>query len=181
MRQVIIIAAVLLASCQKDSVNEKNASVAEVAKAVASAGAATRFTPGRWETSITVTGIDAPNMPPQAAAGIKQAMAKAHLVATCLTPEQAAHPEANLFNRDVKNCRYDHFSMGDGKIDAALTCSAPGGAGQSSVKMAGTFDPTHYAMTMATSAMSGPAGAMTINMAMNAKHAGACRGDEMKG
>ena len=183
MRHALIatIAVLALAGCNKGSVAEKNASVAEVAKAVAGSSAATHFTPGRWETSVTVTGIDAPGMPPQALGGIKQAMAKAHVVATCLTPQQAAHPEANFFNRDVKNCRYDHFTMGGGKIDAALTCAAPGGAGKSSVKMAGSFDPTHYTMTMATRAEQGPVGAMTINMAMDAHHAGACRGDELKG
>ena len=191
MRHALLLATALLAlsGCNKSSVDEKNASVEQVAKAVAGASAATRFTPGRWETSVTVTGIDAPNLPPQAMAGIKTAMTKAHVIATCLTPEQAAHPETNFFNRDVKNCRYDHFTMGDGKIDAALTCGgpanglakAPGNAPQSSVKMAGTFDATHYRMTMATRAEQGPAGAMTINMAMDAHLAGACRGDEMKG
>lgn len=180
MRASLIIAAVLLGGCQQSSVEEKNASVEDVARAVAGSSAASRFTPGRWETRITVTGIDAPGLPPEAAAGVKQAIAKAQVIATCLTPAQAANPEANFFNRDVKNCRYDHFRMGDGKIDAALTCSAPGGAGQSSVTMKGTFDPTSYAMTMTTSATSGPAGAMTINMAMTATHAGTCRGDETK-
>ena len=183
MRQALLIAAAVLAlpGCSKNSVDEKNASVEQVAKAVAGASAATRFNPGRWETSVTVTGIDAPNLPPQAMAGVKTAMTKAHVIATCLTPEKAAHPETNFFNRDVKNCRYDHFTMGDGKIDAALTCGAPGSAPQSSVKMAGTYDATHYRMTMATRAEQGPAGAMTINMAMDAHLAGSCRGDEMKG
>ena len=187
MRHALLIAAAMLAlpGCSKSSVNERNASVEDVAKAVAGASTSTRFTPGRWETSVKVTGIDAPNLPPQAMAGAKAAMTKAHVIATCLTPQQAAHPEQSFFNRDVRNCRYDHFTMGDGKIDAALTCGGPAGgsatAPQSSVKMAGKFDATHYAMTMATRAEQGPAGAMTINMAMDAHHVGACRGDEMKG
>ena len=187
MRHAVLIATALLAlaACNNRSVDEKNASVEQVAKAIAGASSSTRFTPGRWETSVTVTSIDAPNLPPEAMAGAKAAMTKAHTIATCLTPEKAAHPETNFFNRDVKNCRYNHFTMGDGKIDAALTCggpgSAPGGVPQSSVKMAGTFDATHYRMTMATRAEQGPAGAMTINMAMDAHLAGTCRGDEMKG
>lgn len=183
MRHALLIAAAMLAlpGCNKGTVDEKNASVEQVAKAIAGASSETRFTPGRWETSVSVTGIDAPNLPPQAMAGAKSAMGKAHLVATCLSPEEAAHPEKNFFNRDVKNCRYDHFTMGGGKIDAELTCAAPGGAGKSSVKMTGTYDPTHYNMTMATRAEQGPGGAMTINMAMTSHLAGACRGNEMKG
>ena len=185
MRHVIIIAAVMLPGCNKGTVDEKNASVEQVAKAIAGASSETRFTPGRWETSVSVTGIDAPNLPPQAMAGAKSAMGKAHLVSTCLSPEDAAHPEKNFFSRDVKNCRYDHFTMGGGKIDAALSCGGPAAglasAPQSSVKMAGTYDPTHYNMTMATRAEQGPGGAMTINMAMTSHLAGACRGDELKG
>ena len=187
MRHALLIAAAMLAlpGCNKGTVDEKNASVEQVAKAIAGASSETRFTPGRWETSVTVTGIDAPNLPPHALAGAQAAMGKAHLVATCLSPEDAAHPEKNFFNRDVKTCRYDHFTMGGGKIDAALTCGGPAAglasAPQSSVKMAGTYDPTHYNMTMATRAEQGPGGAMTINMAMTSHLAGACRGNEMKG
>lgn len=180
MSRPYLIAALMLGACQQSSIDEKNASVEDVAKAVAGSDAA-KFAPGRWETRVRVLGIDAPGLPPEAAAGVQQAVAKTQVIATCLTPAQAANPEANFFNRDVKNCRYDRFKMGDGKIDAALTCTAPGGAGSSSVQMSGTYAPTRYGMTMTTSANSGPAGAMTIRMAMDANHAGACRGDETKG
>lgn len=181
---IITIAAILVAGCHKSSIEEKNASVGDVAQAVAAAGNAAHFTPGRWETSVRVTRIDAPGLPSKAADGMRAAMARTRVIATCLTPEQAAHPEQNMFNRDVKNCRYDHFTMGGGRIDAALHCDSPAGPaapGGSSVTMKGNYDPAHYSMTMTTQAEQGPVGRMAIDMAMESHLAGVCRGDEMHG
>ena len=42
----------------------------------------------------------------------------------CLTPEQAKRPQGKFFNEQAaNNCRYDHFTMGGGKIDAAMRCN----------------------------------------------------------
>ena len=174
--RLTLIAVVLLGACQQSSVDERNASVEEVAKAVVGSDAA-KFTPGRWETRVRVLGIDAPGLPPEAAAGVQQAVARAQVVATCLTPAQAANPEANFFNRDVKNCRYDRFTMAGGKIDAVMKCSA--GDTTQTMTMAGDYSPDAYAMRMEM-AHSGNGGrpGMTMAMRVNAKRIGECTGKE---
>ena len=174
MRHALLIAAAMLAlpGCNKGTVDEKNASVEQVAKAIAGASSATRFTPGRWETSVTVTGIDAPNLPPHALAGAQAAMGKAHLVATCLSPEEAAHPEKNFFSRDVKNCRYDHFTMSDGKIDAKMNCTSPQGV--QSATMIGDYTPETYRMDMVTSMKVEGSQAMTMKLHAEGKRIGEC-------
>ena len=69
-------------------------------------------------------------MPPEAAAQVKQAMAKngSHEFTTCLTEEDVKQPKGKFFTGN-EQCRYDHFTMGDGQIDAAMRC--PSGQGES--------------------------------------------------
>ena len=44
----------------------------------------------------------------------------------CLTPEDAKQPKEEILRRQgQRNCRYDHFTMGGGKIDAAMRCERP--------------------------------------------------------
>lgn len=166
----------LLGACQGGKVEEKNASVAEVANAVAASGTDLKFNPGRWESTVRVIEVAMPGMPAGMAEQMKAGMGKERKIATCLTKEQAAKPSADFFNRDSKQCTYDHFTLGGGKIDSKMTCAAAGGA-RATVKMAGTYSPDRYAMDM-TSDIPGPNGRMTMRMTVAAVHVGACHGDE---
>ncbi len=180
MRSGVMIAATLaLTSCNQGKVDEKNATTAEVARAVAKENRAVNFTPGRWESTVRVASMEVPNMPAEARTAMNKAVGQGHSYASCLSKEAAAKPGADFFAKEAKDCTYDHFTMGGGKIDAAMRCSR-GGASRNEVVMAmsGTYDPTHYDMAMETRIEAGAAGPMTMKMNVASTHVGACRGDE---
>jgi hypothetical protein len=118
--------------------------------------------------------MKAPGMPAEAVSAMGAMAGKERVYATCLSAADAARPAGDFFAGDSKDCTYEKFVMGNGTIDARMTC----GGGRAVMAMNGTYTPESYAMTMQTTADSGPAGAMTMRMAIDAKHSGACRGDE---
>ena len=171
-----------LAACDTGpSVEAENASVAEVADKLRAAGGAGEFvSPGKWLSNVTVEEMSLPGMPPEMAAGMKEAMGKAGTkgAETCLTAEDVKKPKEDFFAGADKSCRYDRFTMSGGKIDAAMRCSQ-GGASQV-MTMAGTYGPDAYGMKMTTKAEggSGPMAAMTMTMRVDAKRIGQCDGSE---
>lgn len=163
-----------LGACGKPAVDERNASVADVAKAVSKAQAGEmRFQPGRWESSFKIESMEAPGMPAEAA---KAVAGNTSHYATCLTQEKAAKPAADFFAKDARNCTYEHFTMGGGTIDAKMNCGADGG--EAVVTMKGSYNPTHYEMKMESVTRVERQGPMTMRMAIEANHAGLCKGNE---
>jgi hypothetical protein len=183
MKHLLLIAPLALAACNKaPSVDVRNASAEEVQAKVAASGASQALKPGRWEGQVEVTELQMPGMPPAAAAQMKSQMAKASKFASCLTPEEAKKPTAEFFGRKGNGCRYDRFTMHDGKIDAVMSCATPGAkAAAMTMTMNGTYAPDHFELAM-TSKMAGgagqPAGGMSMAMKMNSRNIGACKGDE---
>jgi hypothetical protein len=180
-------AALTLSACNKPDVEAKNESVGSVAKKVEASGF--KINPGHWDTTMKFVKMDVPGAPPEAQAMMGKMLGKDRTFGSCLTPEEAAKPGGKFFGQDNKSCTYDHFTMGDGKIDAKLTChGGPGGAdgkGQQTIVMNGTYDPDSYAMNMKMDmtgagmpGAGGGEGRMTMEMAMSAKRAGACTGKE---
>ncbi len=169
-----------LGGCNRSpSVEAHNASVGEVAKKVAAAGGATSFVrAGKWQTSIVIESMEAPGMPPQAAATMKSMSSRAHVATSCVTPEQAKKPTPEMFSGGSGRCRYDRFTMGGGKIDMVMRCSGmgPGGHIGQAMTMTGTYDPDsyHMAMTSTTDTGAPEMGPMTMKMHLDAKRIGEC-------
>ena len=71
-------------------------------------------------------------------------------------------------------CRYEHFKMGGGKIDAVMHCGKNAGAG--TMRMAGTYSPDSYQMQMATEVESSDEAtrAMQMQMRVEARRVGEC-------
>ena len=66
-----------------------------------------------------------------------------------MTEADVKKPDSDFFTgKQAENCRYDHFKMGGGKIDAQMRCTA-GGATQR-MTMAGDYGPEAYHMAMTT-------------------------------
>lgn len=174
----LIAAALPLAACNREpEVSATNASVEEVAKKVADAGAGTNFIrAGKWSSTVTMEEVSAPGMPPELAERMKSATGSANgkTYESCLTEEEAKRPKEDFFAGKNNTCRYDHFNMGDGKIDAKMRC-AQGGMNQV-MEMAGTYSPERYQMRMATKmeGSGGPVEGMTMKMRVDAKRLGAC-------
>ena len=126
---LVVLSLAALAACNKGpEINVKNASVGEVAEKVREAGSDGSFVdPGRWETKVSLLDIEVPGMPPQMAQQMKQTMGRLqdNTYATCLTDADVKKPKEDFFAGKNRNCRYDHFTMSGGKIDAALQLPRP--------------------------------------------------------
>jgi hypothetical protein len=168
-------AALALGACGGGkTVTATNESVSGVAKKVADAGL--HFQPGRWESTMKFVKLDMEGMPPEANAAMQKAMGQDHTFASCLTKEEAEKPGSKFFGQTDQDCKYDTFSMGGGKIDAKMRCKTAHGA--QIMTMNGTYTADTYDMTMSING-TGPEGkAMSMSMAMSAKHSGACTGKE---
>ena len=181
MRTVLLLAAavIALAGCNKSpTVDAKNATPAEVAKQVKDSGVAdtSMISPGQWQSKVTIEKFYVPGMPPEVAQRMKSVMAQGsvHDSTTCLTPEDVKKPKEDFFAGKNNECRYDHFTMGGGKIDALMHCGKEGHA--STMRMAGNYSSDSYQMQMATEADTGDegAGAMQMQMRVEAKRVGEC-------
>ncbi|WP_028969731.1 DUF3617 domain-containing protein [Sphingomonas sp. URHD0057] len=177
---VLLIACALpLAACNKGpEVDEKDASVAEVAAKVRqSAGDQTFVRPGLWESKVTIEKFDVPGMPADMAQRMKTMMAEnqEHGFQTCLTAEDVKRPREDFFAGKNNQCRYEHFTMDGGKIDAAMHCGGKDG-GTQVMQMAGTYSPDSYQMqTSMKLSGTGPQGGMNMSMRVEAQRVGECK------
>jgi len=169
----------MLAACNSEpEVKMENASIGEVATEMRKQASNDSFVnPGQWQQTVTLVSIDAPGMPPEAKSMMEQAMGQAQVHNVCLSAEQAKSPKEDFFAGADKNCRYEHFNWGAGKIDLKLNCKHPG-ATQTMV-LVGDYEPDSYTMTMtATNEGGGPAEQMVMTMKVDAKRTGKCKADE---
>ncbi len=169
-----------LAACNSGpEVSATNATQAEVQAQVEASGAGEDITiePGRWEGTMTIHTLDMPGIPPAAREQMKAQMGAARNFANCVTPEDVKAQKA-FFTGDGTNdpnCKYDHFNLKGGKIDAALSCNRP--EGKMTMTMDGDYAPDRYRMDMASKVHSAAAaGAMDMKMSVEAKRVGDCRG-----
>jgi hypothetical protein len=173
---LLLTAAAALAACNKSpTVKATNATPEEVAKKVQESGAdQSMVRPGLWESKVTIEKFDVPGMPPAMATRMKSMMAEnqEHGFQTCLTPEDVKKPKEDFFAGKNNECRYDHFTMGGGKIDAVMHC----GKGQT-MQMAGTYSPDSYQMQTSMSATADKddqASGMQMQMRVDARRVGEC-------
>jgi len=183
MKRLILIAGLAaLAACNKGpEVDVKNASVGEVAQKVRESGAGATISPGRWESRVTIVDIQMPaGVPPQFAAQLKKKMAEAgdHTVATCISAADLKKPTPSFLAANTKNCRFDHYTMSGGKIDAKMTCTAPQG-GSMTMTTTGTYSSDSYETTGTMIVSAGGMGDRTTKTHTESHRVGECTGDEM--
>jgi hypothetical protein len=172
----------LLAACDSSpTVEAKNASVAEVAEKVrqANAGGDEYLRPGKWLSKATLEELSAPGMPAGMADQMKQAMAGKPGTESCMTEADVKKPHSDFFTgKQAENCRYDHFKMGDGKIDAVMRCNQE--SGQQVMQLKGDYSPESYTLQMAMKSEGGPSATqgMTMTMRVDARRIGECDGKE---
>jgi hypothetical protein len=176
---LLMVSALPLAACNSSpTIEARNATVAEVAEKVDKAGGVVEFlSPGKWLNKATMGEFSAPGMPPGIADNMKAAMDKKPGTEQCMKAGDVKKPRTDFFAGN-KNCRYDHFKMGDGVIDAKMRCDA--GGHTQLMTMAGNYKPDEYHMTMTTemdrgtSGAAGAMGSMTMKMRVDGKRIGEC-------
>ena len=175
----LIACALPLAACNKSpQVHEENASVAEVQKEIAKAGGTESFVrPGLWESKVTLEEMSVPGMPKEVAERMALAKGEVETNKSCLTPEEAKRPKEDFFAGDNKSCRYDHFTMAGGKIDAVMNCSAEGAS--QTMTLQGAYTPDTYNMQMSMKSQGArPEASMSMKMRVEANRVGECTGKE---
>ena len=187
MKQTILLitCAAVLASCNKGpQVDLKNATGNQVTQAVRQSGVMNSdamIEPGLWQSKVTVLDMNVPGLPPEYAAKMKQSLAE-HRNDTnkhCITPADVKKPKEDFFGAD-KSCRYEHFTMGGGKIDIAMACKEEGAS--QNTNMSGSYTPTTYSLDMSSSATGGGMqNGMSMKMHVDAQRVGECTGKADEG
>ncbi len=154
-------AALGLAACNKGpSVDLRNATPAEVAKAMKDSGAnRALIRPGKWASTVTIAAMDTSQLPPELAAKVNAQVGKPRTIEACLTPHQVDNAD-QMIGPAAAGCRYDRYTMGGGRIDGHMTCIGP--AGRQEMTVDGTYGKDQYSMTVANKS-SGPGGAPSLS------------------
>src|SRR5688500_2237065 len=145
----VLLASLLpLTACSNEpEVDARNASVEDVAEQVADArGSASFVRPGKWRSQVRIEEFELPGAPPEAKNAMRGMYERAMVSESCLTAEEAQRPKEDFFAGKDKNCRYERFTMGEGKIDAVMNCTGEGMAQR--MAMQGTYSPDSYQMRM---------------------------------
>lgn len=174
MKHLVWLVPLALAGCgKKAEVEVKNASVAEVAAQMKESGVdKTTLRPGLWSATVKVDNVSAPGVPPQVEQQMRQGIGQAKTMTECLTEENAKKP-FERFVEGLDDCRYDHFSMGEGKIASKLICTKNGLS--RSMVLQGTYDKEKYNLQMQSEAMGqGPIKRINMTMTLDAKRVGDC-------
>jgi len=180
MRRLILALPLLgIAACNSEpEVKADNAKPSEVAaKMRAAAGKGSFVRPGQWEQTVKLLKIEAPGMPPEAKEYMQKAMGQAQVHNVCLSKEQAEKPREDFFTGADKNCTYEHFDWGGGKIDLKLMCKHEQGV--TTMAMAGTYSPDNYELTMtSTNNAVAASGDIVMTLTVDAKRVGECKGGD---
>lgn len=167
--------ALTLAACGSgDTVEAENESVESVNEKIAAADL--KPNPGRWESTMTFNKVEVPGMPPEMQEMMKKQLGKSSTTSSCLTQEDVDAQDGEMFKPgDTPGCTYNTFAMGDGKINADMTCKE--GGMQQNMKMVGTYSDDAYSMTIdADGTVEGQQ--MAMQMAIDSRRVGECTGNE---
>ena len=103
-----------------------NAATAAGGDAGTAGAAMVEMRPGQWETTIEVLRLNMANVPGMPA-GMTQPLPPPTTVRSCVTPEQARRPNADMFaGGNQAGCTYENFSMTGGRIQGVVTCNSSG-------------------------------------------------------
>ncbi len=183
MTRALVLALPLLALAACDSVglgepsvDLSNATMAEVA---AEAVKVQQQRPGQWDVTSQLVSLDVEGIPDDSpmTAMLKQQIGQPRTDSQCLTEEDA---KKAMVPQDVdpnNSCRFAHFRMKGGQIDADMSCNAPDGAGTLRMTQKGSYTPDSYDVTSTLTRAGGttPGENSTMTMKVSAKRTGECK------
>jgi hypothetical protein len=171
---ILGVAALALAACGSSGSDKGGESGNGSAAAAGGGGSASGVSlqPGEWEMKMEVVNVTAKGLPEGAADGLKNQAAKTSR--TCMTPEEAKGPSADMFaSNNPGNCKSEGFSWAGGRIQGKTTCTGQGAAGKTVMTMDGRYSPQSIDMTMKSDTdVMGTA--MTMEMRMTGRRVGEC-------
>ena len=145
--------------------------------AALAADAVTPLSAGRWEqvlkgTSASVAGKALPEA--IATSGNKTKF-------SCISPEEALDP-ARFFKRSGAagaDCSEPVGTVADGRVSLKATCQPKNGKPSLTAALAGTYSADNYHLD-GEATMPTPQGNLVMKMTIDARHVGACKGDEQQ-
>ena len=160
------LAAAALAGCGGERGASGNMSADEVAAQLS----AMRVEPGMWELASDVLDVSAPDLPHEVR---RRMIGPRSRLRHCITPEQAARPEANfLAGRDDSLCVYRDFTVRDGRIAGTMVCP------DATASMRGSYRPESYDMRMEMESPIPSGTTMTLTLRSHGRRIGDCGEDE---
>jgi hypothetical protein len=154
------------AGCGEEA-QERQMSENEVAAELANV----QITPGLWESRSEVLNVTAPNLPREIQNRMKT---KSNPTRHCISPEQAARPDANFLASRRDNCTYRDFTMRGGRMQGNMVCTGGDMPGEARATMSGRYDAQSYDMRMQME-LAGPADStMTIETRASGRRLGDC-------
>ena len=177
---LLAMAALGLAACDRGpEVDLSNATPAEVAKAMKDSGATRAMVrPGKWSSTVTVVEMNNPGIPPEIQQQMKARLGQPRTVEACLTADQVDNPE-RMTGAVPASCRYQRYTLGDGKMNGTMRCETNGMVQEMSV--AGTYSKDRYSLTIDNrttvppEAVAGqPVGSMSMKMKVDSRRLGEC-------
>ena len=167
MKKIFLLIPLAVAGCDRGpDIKLRNATGAEVANTVAAkaGGGEMRLRPGEWRIDSALTLDEVPGAPAEQIGRLRQTLERKSTTSECLTPEEAARPNAGMFGQQNSRCTYENFEMSGGRIDATMRCPGAGGA-EMVMKMDGSYAPDSYKMNAAMD-MQGLSGSHSLKMTM---------------
>jgi hypothetical protein len=140
-----------------------------LAEFTASAGAADSMTAGLWDITVTMENIDGPGV----SADMRKSFAaqKPRTLQQCLTADELKPSPEKLARESGGKCRATSFTMANGKLASATSCS-----GQGSVVIStssGTYGPKNYSFR-SVSTIKSPKGDIRTTVLTSGKWLSAC-------
>lgn len=95
----------------------------------------------------------------------------------CVTEAEVKNPPpALLAGLDDSSCTYQNIYMARGRINASLTCTKPGLAGQLLVSADGTYTDKSFELTSTVNTVLPGDGDISFDSKVTGRHSGACTG-----
>ncbi len=166
---IILLAAAAVASCSSEpAVELTNATPEEVAAKMKESGIASDMRqPGLWATTMTVTEMNVPGMPPEMVERMKATIGAGQRQEVCVT--QAEIDKLDSFiGQNNANCTFESYKVGGGKIAGKATCK-PTPEMTQTMTMDGTYTKTTSDMTMKSEITGGPPQMSGTKTTMNVK------------
>jgi hypothetical protein len=167
-RALSIIAAFTVTGCERSEPPSEM-----TAEQVAEQLAAVKVDPGQWESSTKILSASGA-LPPEA---LNQMVGQETRTAHCITPEQAARPNANfLAAQQGSDCTYQDFRMQDGKLSGRMTCSGGQLPAKMTTSISGDYGSQRYDLVMdMKNAGIGGSAALQIKARTQGRRVGECR------
>jgi hypothetical protein len=154
-RTILLSAAALLAlsACGKKAPQTGDVGLPLSGNEVESAAGALKLDPGEWEMKVETLDVQASGVPQETVRG---QIGNIQKFKVCVTDEQGTNPgQVFLKGMDEANCAASKMTVGDGKVDAVISCPVPNQPkGQMRTTLTGTYLPDSYGLDM-TSVMEG--------------------------